>query len=515
MTQNISPEWQALLAELDRRREIALASSGPDRIAREHRYGRSTARERIAKIADTDSFLEIGTFVTTPTEDGSLLAPTFVCGLCEIDGRPVAIGAEDFSVEGGGAGVHLARYKGGWGGFIEEFAIGYKIPFVMLINGVGGSILLQDQIGYPELQSANPTYPMFELLEQVPVLAAVLGPTAGSSAARAHISHFSVMTSDNGCLFAGGPPVVKQALGLEIDKFSLGGVAIHTRSSGLIDNAAENEDAALAQIRRVLSYLPDNASRRPAVIETWVENDQNDLFSIVSPSLRRAYDVHKLIQCIADEDTFFEITPDYGRSLRTGLARIEGHTIGILASDARFVAGSLDVQSSLKQAKFVELCDRFHIPIAYLVDVPGFLVGPKAEEAGVLKFGAMALRAIQQAKVPVITVQVRRSYGLGGVATGSRNPLSLRLVWPSAAWGDMPIDGGVEAAFRAELEAVPPEERATLKERLTKRFEEQTSIWKAVENFGAEEMIDPRDTRKYLARIVRLAYRMPQEGRSG
>jgi acetyl-CoA carboxylase carboxyltransferase component len=283
----------------------------------------------------------------------------------------------------------------------------------------------------------------------------------------------------------------------------------------LIDNAAENEDAALAQIRRVLSYLPDNASRRPAVIETWVENDQNDLFSIVSPSLRRAYDVHKLIQCIADEDTFFEITPDYGRSLRTGLARIEGHTIGILASDARFVAGSLDVQSSLKQAKFVELCDRFHIPIAYLVDVPGFLVGPKAEEAGVLKFGAMALRAIQQAKVPVITVQVRRSYGLGGVATGSRNPLSLRLVWPSAAWGDMPIDGGVEAAFRAELEAVPPEERATLKERLTKRFEEQTSIWKAVENFGAEEMIDPRDTRKYLARIVRLAYRMPQEGRSG
>ena len=144
MTQNISPEWQALLEELDRRREIALASSGPDRIAREHRYGRSTARERIAKIADPDSFLEIGTFVTTPTEDGSLLAPTFVCGLCEIDGRPVAIGAEDFSVEGGGAGVHLVRYKGGWGGFIEELAIGYKIPFVMLINGVGGSILLQD-----------------------------------------------------------------------------------------------------------------------------------------------------------------------------------------------------------------------------------------------------------------------------------------------------------------------------------------------------------------------------------
>lgn len=511
MTQTISSEWQALLAELDRRRDIALAGSGPDRIAREHRYNRGTARERIAKISDPGTFLEIGTFVTTPTEDGSLLASTFICGLCEIDGRPVAIGAEDFSVEGGGTGVHLNRYKGGWGGFIEEFAIGYKIPLVMLINGVGGSILLQDAIGYPELQSSNPTYPMFDLLEQVPVLAAVLGPTAGSSAARAHISHFSVMTSDNGCLFAGGPPVVKQALGLEIDKFALGGAAIHTRSSGLIDNQADDEDAALAQVKQVLSFLPDNVTSKPAVNDEWAANDQQDLLSIVSPSLRRAYDVHALVRCLADKDTFFEIAPDYGRSLRTGFARIEGHAVGVLASDARFVAGSLDVQSSLKQAKFVELCDRFHIPIAYLVDVPGFLVGPKAEEAGVLKFGALALRAIQQAKVPVITVQVRRSYGLGGVATGSRNPMSLRLVWPSAAWGDMPIEGGVEAAFRAELEAAPAEQRAELKAKLTERFQAQTSIWRAVENFGAEEMIDPRDTRKYLARLLKLAYRRPLE----
>ncbi|MGK9339557.1 acyl-CoA carboxylase subunit beta [Sinorhizobium meliloti] len=511
MTQKISAEWEALLSELERRRDIALASSGPERIAREHKYGRSTARERIAKIADHGSFLEIGTFVTTPTEDGSLLASTFVCGLCEIDGRPVAIGAEDYSVEGGGTGVHLARYKGGWGGFIEEFAIGYKIPLVMLINGVGGSVILQDQIGYPELQSANPTYPMFDLLEQVPVLAAVLGPTAGSSAARAHISHFSVMTSDNGCLFAGGPPVVKQALGLEIDKFALGGVSIHTRASGLIDNQADNEDDALQQIKKVLGYLPDNVGGRPALSAEWTANDQEELLGIVSPSLRRAYDVHALIRCLVDQESFFEIAPDYGKSLRTGLARIEGHTIGILASDARFVAGSLDVPSSLKQAKFVELCDRFHIPIAYLVDVPGFLVGPKAEEAGVLKFGAYALRAIQQAKVPVITVQVRRSYGLGGVATGSRNPMSLRLVWPSAAWGDMPIEGGVEAAFHAQLDAVPPEQRAELKAELTKRFEAQTSIWRAIENFGAEEMIDPRDTRKYLARLLKLSYRKPLE----
>ena len=511
MTQNMSPEWELLLSELERRRMIALASSGPAKIAREHKYGRSTARERIHRLSDPDTFLEIGTFVTTPTEDWSLLASTFVCGICEIDGRPVAIGAEDYSVEGGGTGVHLARYKGGWGGFIEEFALGYKIPLVMLINCLGGSVILQDQIGYPELQSANPTYPMFDLLEHVPVLAAVLGPTAGSSAARAHMSHFSVMTSDNGCLFAGGPPVVKQALGLEIDKFALGGVAIHTRASGLIDNHAANEDEALAQVRQMLAFLPDNVRAKPAVKPEWTANDQNELLAIVSPNLRRAYNAHDLVRCLVDKDSFFEIAPDYGRSLRTGLARIEGHTVGLLASDARFVAGSLDVQSSLKQAKFIEMCDRFHIPIAYLVDVPGFLVGPKAEEAGVLKFGAIALRAIQQAKVPVFTVQVRRSYGLGGVATGSRNPMSIRLVWPSAAWGDMPLEGGVEAAFRSQLDAAPPEQRAELKAKLTKQFEEQTSIWRAIENFGAEEMIDPRDTRKYLARLLKLTHRKPLE----
>ncbi len=506
------PEWKALLDEVERRRKIALASGGPEKVAREHRHNRSTARERILKLVDEGSFLEIGTFVTTPTKDGRPLAATFVCGLAEIDGRPVAIGGEDYSVEGGGGGVHLHRFKGGWGGFIEEFALGYRIPLVMLINGVGGSVVLQAAIGYPELQAVNPTHPMFDLMDQVPVLAAVLGPTAGSSAARAHLAHFSVMTRDNGCLFAGGPPMVKQALGQEIDKFALGGVDVHVRTSGLIDNQAPDEEAALAQLRRVLGYLPSNVGQRPAVLAEWAANDQEELLAIVSPSPRRIYDVQALIGCVADRASVFEIAPDYGRSVSCALARIEGHVVGMVGSDNRFMAGSLDTPSSLKQAKFVELCDRFHIPIAYFADVPGFLVGLKAEESGVLRFGSQALRAIQKASVPVFTVQVRRSYGLGGVATGNANPLSLRLIWPSAAWGDMPMEGGLDVAFKSELEAAPPEQRAALREQLAKRFQAQTSIWGAVENFQVEEMIDPRDTRRYLARLVRLAYARPLSG---
>lgn len=505
-------DWPNLLAELEERRAIAMAGGGEQRKEREHRHGRSTARERIEKLVDKGSFLEIGTLVTTPTEDGSPLAASYVCGLCEINGRPVAIGAEDYTVEGGGVGVHLPQYKGGWGGFIEEFALGYRIPLVLLINGVGGSVILQEAIGYPELQASNPTFPMFELLEMVPVLSAVLGPTAGSSAARAHMAHFSVMSEDNGCLFAGGPPVVKQALGQEVDKFSLGGAKVHTRLSGLIDNAVPDEDSALAALRSALSYLPDHVDARPAIEPEWKENDQEDLLEIVSPNMRRSYDAQALIHCLSDVDSFFEIAPDYAKSLRTGFARFEGHVVGVLASDCRHVAGSLDVSASLKQARFIETCDRFNIPIVYLVDVPGFLVGPTAEAAGTLKFGAMALRAIQQAKVPVYTVQVRRSFGLGGVATGSTNPMSIRLAWPSAAWGDMPVEGGVEAAFRSILDAAPPEDRARLKRELSERFEAQTSVWKAVENFSAEEMIDPRETRGYLSRLIRLYYRRPLRG---
>lgn len=505
--------WKPLMAELATRRERALEAGGPDRIAREHRLGRSTARERIAKLTDPGSFLEFGMLVTTPTEKGEM-GPTFICGLAEIDGRPVAIGAEDFTVEGGATAVHLQRIKGSWGGFIEELALGYRVPLILLMQGTGGSVLIQELKGYAELQATNPVYPVFELLEQIPVLTAILGPTAGSSAARAALAHFSVMSKDNGCLFVGGPPVVKQALGRAVDKFELGGWEVQVKAAGLIDNAAETEAEALAQIRSALSYFPQNTASRPSVTPDgdWSANDQDAIFEIVNPDSRWPYDAQELIRCLADAGTFFEIGPDYGQAIRTGFARFEGHVAGVLATDARHMAGALEVHSSQKQTKFIETCDAFGIPLVYLADVPGFMVGPEAERAGTLKFASDAVRAIQRAKAPVFTVQVRRSFGLGGQATGNGNPTSVRLAWPSGVWGDMPVQGGVEAAFRAELDAAPPEARAALKQKLAERFDIQTSIWRTVERFGVEEMIDPRETRRYLGRLLRLAYALPPPG---
>jgi acetyl-CoA carboxylase carboxyltransferase component len=364
---------------------------------------------------------------------------------------------------------------------------------------------MQEEKGYPELISANSAFPVFELLSRVPVVAAVLGPTAGSSAAREVITHFSVMSRRNGCLFAGGPPLVKQALGLEIDKLALGGADVHTKVSGLIDNAVDEEPEALDEVRRFLSYLPSNVwSLPPATSPAEPSNDADEMLEIVSPNARRAFDPLRLISCVVDGGSFMEIAPDFGRSLRTGLARLDGFPVGVIASDPRHLAGALDAPASEKQTRFVEMCDAFHVPIVYFVDVPGFMIGPEAEASGVLRKGARAIQAIHRATVPVITVQVRRSYGLAALATGSPNHRSIRLAWPSGTWGDLPVAGGIEAAYRAEIAAA--EDPDALRAELQRRLEAQTSPWRTVERFGLEEMIDPRATRSRVAELISLYY---------
>jgi len=507
MTQKntVPSAWVPVLAEVEERRARAFAGGGEKRIAREHSIGRLGARERIALLVDPGSFTEYGTFVTTPGEDGEDRPATFLCGTARIDGRTVAVGVEDFTIEGGGVGVHLSRNKGGWGGFIEELALAYRIPLVLLIQGVGASIALQEMKGYPQLIAGMSAFPIVELLSKVPVVAAVLGPAAGGSAARAAISHFSVMSREQGCLFAGGPSLVKQALGVDVNKMELGGADIHTKLSGVIDNVAEDESDAIDQIRLFLSYMPSNVWSLPPVeqVADPAGRPIDEILRVVSPDARQPFDVEAVLDIIVDRDSFFEMTPDFGQSLRTGLARIDGHSVGILASDARHAGGALDVAASEKQVRFVDMCNAFHIPLVYFVDVPGFMIGPAAEQAGILRKGARAVHAIQSATVPVYTMQVRRSYGLAAQATGSTNPLSLRIVWPSGVWGDMPVEGGIEASHRAEIDKSDDPERTRAE--LLARYQAQSSPWRSIERFNVEELIDPRETRSRLAELLELA----------
>ncbi|GAB7003184.1 propionyl-CoA carboxylase subunit beta [Nocardioides sp. AN3] len=506
-------EWAPLLEELARRRAHALAGGRRERIEREHARGRLTARERITRLVDPDTFLEFGMLATTPDGDGS--APsTYLCGLAEINGEPVAVGAEDFTIQAGSAGVNLHRFKGGFGGFIEELALGYRIPLVLLIQSAGGTIELQDVKGYATLLAGQPTYPMFELLEQVPVVAAVLGPAAGGSAARAVATHFTVMSRPHGCLFAGGPPLVKRATGVDVDKLTLGGSAVHVETSGLIANAAEDEEEAFDAIRSFLWYLPSNVDERPPrAIPCQPAAEPDTLLDVVPPDSRRPFDPRLVLDALVDGDSFFELAPDFGRSLVTGLARIDGYAVGVLASDSRFFGGALDADSSRKQISLVELCDEFHLPLVYVVDVPGFMIGPDAERGGVLGYGTRALQAIQRASVPVYTLQVRRSYGLAANATGNAHANSVRIAWPSAEWGDMPVSSGIEAEFREQIEGA--EDPEAERRRILEQYAENTSMWRAAEHFAVEHVIDPRESRDVLARLLALAARTPLPSQSG
>ena len=506
--------WDEPLAELEQRRAWARAGSGPEREEYEHSRGRRTARERIAALVDPESFQEFGMLVTTPApsaEDADL-PTTYVCGLARIEGRPVAIGAEDFTIQGGGAAVHLARFKAAFGGFLEELALDYKVPLVLLLNGVGGSIAMQERKGYPSLVSQMPTYPLFDVLDRIPVVSAVFGPAAGATAARAAASHLSIMSREHGCLFVAGPPVVKQATGQTVSKFELGGADVHTKISGVVDNGCDSEDEIFDQIRRFLSYMPRNVWELPPWKPTDDPEDRScdELLSIVDPSPRKPYDPHALVASVVDADSFFEIAPDYGRSLRVGLARIAGHPIGVFASDPRFLGGAMDGPAADKQARFAEMFDCFHMPIIYFVDVPGFMVGRESEKTGVIRRAVRAVQAVTRATVPVLTVQVRRSYGLAGQGTGNLKGHSIRLAWPSGSWGDLPVAGGVEAEYGAEIAAA--EDPAARRREIEARFEAQNSMWRTVERFGVEEVIDPRETRAVLARLVRLAVGATQPG---
>ena len=498
--------WQGDLEELEARRARALLAGGADKIQGEHDRGRLTARERIDRLFDPGSFVEAGKLAVVPIRDsdGNLiekLPSSQLCGFGTVNGRRVAVVAEDYTVAKGIAtkGI-LEKQKGVLSGYGEQLALAWEIPLVAFLQGVGGDIGPLEHLNYQHMVSGHDVTPLFELLDTVPMVTAVMGPLAGGSAARAVCAHFSLMSRPNGCLFSGGPPLVERSLGQKVDKFELGGHEIHTQGMGSIDNACDTEEEIIAQIKRFLSYLPDNVYQLPPRREATdpVDRSCDELLEIVPNHPRRIFEPRAVIGCIFDRDSFCEIGPEWGRSLITGFARIGGVAVGVLASDARHLGGAMDVNAADKQRRFVDVCDTFHVPIVYLSDNPGFMIGTESERAGVLLHGLRALQAIAGARVPVITIQMRRCFGMGGQATGNPSHLSIKLVWPSAVLGDMPIEGGVAASYRKQIEAAP-DPAAKLRE-IEERMRGQTSVWQTAEHFGLEDVLDPRETRRAIYR---------------
>jgi acetyl-CoA carboxylase carboxyltransferase component len=495
--------WEPEVAEIRRRRQIAYALGGEEAVARRHAAGHWTIRERIAALLDPGSFRELGVLAAAVEYDADgnatrITPSNAVLGTGLVNGRPVVVGGEDFTIRGGASdgGGSAKMY------YMEHLARQLRVPLVRLMEGAGGSVRTNVRHHAGRAIQAPEAAAWADLLGTVPVVAAAMGACAGIVAARMAYAHFSIMLKD-AVVFAGGPPVVERALGEVVSKEELGGYQVHVCKSGLVDNVAEDEADCINQIKTFLSYLPSNVWEQPP--RGPVDDDPNRcdeaLLSLIPRNRRRPYDARQLIRHVVDRDSFFELTPYYGQSLITGLARVDGYPVGLIANNPSYAGGAMDGPAADKLTRFVDLCDTFHLPVVSFEDEPGYMVGVAAESAGTLRRGVRALVAVKQSTVPWITFIVRRAYG---VAAGAHvNPTALTYAWPSGEWGSIPIEGGVAAAYRREIEAAPdPEQR---RRELEAMHERDRNPFPRAEAFGLLDLIDPRETRPIVVDFVRKA----------
>jgi acetyl-CoA carboxylase carboxyltransferase component len=336
----------------------------------------------------------------------------------------------------------------------------------------------------------------------VPVVGLGLGSVAGLGAARLAASHYSVMTKDS-AMFVAGPPVVKR-LGQDLSKQELGGADIQTRA-GSIDQAVETEEEAFTHARRFLSYLPSSVYELPPALPC---NDdparpEEFLLSAVPRNRRQVYKMRPIIEAVVDRGSFFEMAANFGRPIITGLARLEGRSVFVLASDPFHYGGSWTADACQKVVRWVDFAETFHLPIVYLMDCPGFMIGLEAEKAGTIRHGVRAMAAVNQTTVPWCTIIVRNSFGVAGVVHQPADRFSMRYAWPSAYWGSLPLEGGIEAAYRADIDAA--EDPQAKLEEIEERLNKLRSPFRSAEKFWVEEIIDPRKTRSLLCEFARLA----------
>lgn len=498
--------WEKELEELARRKALAAQMGGAEKVARHKAQGRLTVRERIDALVDAGSFHEIGSIAGKASYDAEgnisgFVPANLVMGRARIDGRPVAVAGDDFTVRGGAADAAIR----GKLVTVERMAQDLGIPLVRLVDGTGGG----GSVKSIEIEGRTllPSIPMWQLcvdnLSQVPVVALALGSVAGLGAARVAASHYSVIVKDTAQMFVAGPPVVAR-VGEVLDKNELGGSEIHTKN-GAIDDEAASEQEAFAMAKRFLSYLPGSVHELPARTEPKDDPRRRDewLLRAIPRDSRKVYKMRPIVEALMDQGSFFEIGRRWGKPVITGLARLDGWPVAVMASDPYHYGGAWTADACDKVIRLVDLAQTFHLPVVHLVDVPGFLIGKEAEEAGTIRHGARAMQAIYQCTVPWCAILVRKVYGVAGAAHMNPARYCMRYAWPSGDWGSLPIAGGLEAAYKAELEAAP-DPKAKLAE-IEARLEKLRSPFRSAESYIVEEIIDPRDTRALLTEFANLA----------
>jgi acetyl-CoA carboxylase carboxyltransferase component len=499
------PPMRSLVEELEARRANARLGGGEERIARQHAQDKLTARERLDLLIDPGTWTELGIhgrphFSQRAMEGKAAPADGVVTGYGKVDGRLVAVAAYDFTVMAGSMGmtgeIKMAR--------LRELALSKRIPLVWLLDSAGARI--QEATGSLFAGSGHLFREEVVMSGVVPQVAALMGPCAAGTAYIPGLADFVLMVKGRGSMALAGPYLVKAVTGEDVTQEELGGSKVHTRISGVGDLEVDSDPECIQAIKDYLSYFPSNCEQPPPRRDPVDPIDRRDeeLLDILPESPRKPYDMYDVIGHIVDDGRWFDVKPRFARTIITCLARMGGRPVGIVANQPKHLGGILDNDSADKAARFINLCDAYGIPLLFLQDVPGFMVGTKVERAGIIRHGAKMLYAVSRATVPKVTVVVRKAYGAGYyVMCGRAYEPDLIVAWPSAEISVMGPEGAVNIIFRKQIEAAedPDATRAEMIEGIRRTIDPYIAAGNAM----VDDIIDPRETRPVVCRALELA----------
>jgi acetyl-CoA carboxylase carboxyltransferase component len=498
-------DWGPLVGDLASRRQTTMGMGGAERVERQHLLGKLSVRERLDLLLDPGTWVEFGMLADSMDAayaDRFLAADGAVTGIGEIDGRRIAIAAYDFTVLAGSMGrigeVKIKRMR--------ELAVRQRIPMVWLLDSAGARI--QSESGSTFAGAGDLFREQVAMSGVVPMVAAMLGHCAAGTAYIPALADFVPMVKGTSSMALGGRHLVKAAVGEDVTEEEMGGSAVHTKISGCADLEVADDRECLDVVRRYLSFFPSHNREAPPTRATDdpVDRRVEELYDIVPTAPRRAYDVRKVVSAVVDDGEIRWMKPDWAKNVVTGRARNGGEPIGIVANQPMVVGGALDVNAADKAARFVWLCDAFSIPLLFLHDVPGFIVGSAVEKQGIIRHGAKMLFAVSEATVPKISVVMRKSYGAGYfVMNGYAYEPDYLVAWPTAEIAVMGPDGAVNIIHRRTLEEVPEEERAQKRLELAEDIRKNIDPYVAAGHALVDDVIDPADTRHAIWRGLQIA----------
>ncbi|SFG42319.1 propionyl-CoA carboxylase carboxyltransferase subunit [Halopelagius inordinatus] len=484
--------------ELEAKRERARKGGGDARIESQHDKGKMTARERIDYFLDDGTFEEFDQFRTHRNhkfgmEEKQLPGDGVVTGYGEVDGRKTFVFAHDFTVFGGSLGEVMAEKICK----VMDKAVEVGAPVIGLNDSAGARIQegVQSLSGFGEIFRRNT-----EASGVVPQISAIMGPCAGGAVYSPALTDFTFMVKDTSHMFITGPDVIKTVTGEEVTFEELGGATTHSSTSGVAHFACDSEEEALDDIRRLLSYLPPNNVEDPPRVEPWDDPDRADesLKSVVPDQPRKPYDMRDVVGGVLDEGSFFEVQEDFAKNMLVGFARLDGHSVGVVANQPRVNAGTLDIEASEKSSRFVRFCDAFNVPIVTFVDVPGFLPGTDQEHGGIIRHGAKLLYAYSEATVPLLTVITRKAYGGAYDVMASKHlGADVNYAWPTAEIAVMGPQGAVNILYSDQLEAADDPD-ARRDELIAEYREEFANPFTAADRGYLDDVIAPTETRSRL-----------------